>query len=336
MSNHETLVEIAQGYFRSSVVRAAARLGIADAIAAGKHEVGEMAAACGADAESLYRLLRALAAMGVTAETKAGSFNLTPFGEPLRKDAPHSMWHQVVFWSDLLADNWSYLTECVQTGKTAAQLMAAEGVRSRWSKDPHADAVFRAVMGTAPVEDYMPIVRSWDFSAAQVIADLGGGGGALLSAILATHPHVKGMLVDLPETIESAVPRFQREGLSDRCEMVALDLTERVPGGPDVYVMKSVLHGCKDDKAVVILRNCRAVMTAGGFLLIIEYLLPDVIASADKAMEARLMSDLNMMTVTGGRERSAAEWEKLLSVSGLKLQRVLPVAGGVYIIEATT
>jgi hypothetical protein len=133
---------------------------VADAIAGGAHDVAGIAAACRADAESLYRLLRALAAIGVIAETEPGSFVLTPMGEPLRKDASGSVWASVVFRGDLIADNWAHLTECVRTGETAPQVMARESVQSRWSKEPNAQAIFRAVMGTAPVEDSLPLVRS--------------------------------------------------------------------------------------------------------------------------------------------------------------------------------
>jgi hypothetical protein len=326
------MIEIAKGYFRSRVLCAAARLGVADAMGGGAREVEAIATACGADAESLYRLLRALAAMGLTAETAPGSFELTPMGEPLRKDVPGSVWPQVIFWGDLIADNWAYLTDCVRTGQTAPQVMASENVQSRWSKEPSAQAIFRAVMGTAPVEDYLPLVRSWDFSRARVVADLGGGGGSLLCAVLENYPHVRGMLVDWPEAIEAARPRFQATGLLDRCSLIGEDLTKRVPAGADVYVLKSVLHGYKDQGAVKLLKHCRAVIPHGGALLVIEALLPDVVTKADESVEARIMSDLNMMAVTGGRERSAAEWKKLLGLAGFELARVIP-AGVLSIME---
>jgi len=328
------MIEMAMGYFRSRVLCAAARLGVADALAGGAREVAEIAAVCHADPESLYRLLRALAAIGVTAETAPGSFVLTAFGEPLRKDAPGSVWPSVVFWSDLLAENWSYLTECVQSGDTAAHLMEQQGVQSRWSKDPHAQSIFRAVMGTAPVEDYLPIVRSWDFSHSRVVADLGGGGGSLIRAVLQSDPHLQGMLVDRPAAIEEAKPRFEAEGLLDRCRMIGADLTEEVPGGADVYLMKHVLHGYKDAAAIAVLRNCRQAMLPGAYLLVIEFVLLDVVSVRDSSMEMRLMSDLNMMAATGGQERSGVEWVKLLHRSGFELQRVIPASGGMSIIEA--
>src|SRR5208282_2781145 len=113
---------------------------------------------------------------------------LTPLGQPLRKDARDSEWASVVFWSDLLADDWSYLTDCIRAG-APARLVRPEAVPSRWSQDANANAIFRAVMGTAPAEDYMPIARAWDFSKYHTAADLGGGGGALIAAVPEAFPH---------------------------------------------------------------------------------------------------------------------------------------------------
>jgi O-methyltransferase domain/Dimerisation domain len=340
------LVEMAMAYSRSRVVCAAARLGVADALGVGERSVDELAKTCSADRDSLSRLLRALAALGITSETTPGKFVLTPFGEPLRKDAPNSVWPAVVFWADLLADSWSYLTDCVRTGKSAMKIMESRGIVSRWYTDPDANGIFRAVMGTAPAEDYMPIAQAWNFSGRRVVADLGGGGGALISAILKRYPDLTGMLVDRQPSIDAAAPRLRSDGLADRCKLIAADLVESVPTGADVYAMKHVLHGYNDDVAIKILENCRAVIPQDGMVLVLEFVLPDVISRPDRNLEARFMSDLNMMAVTGGKERSPSEWKPLLKAGGFEMRRIIPTAGqdknpqnvaiveGVSIIEA--
>jgi hypothetical protein len=332
---NKVLTEMAMGYSRSRVLCAAARLNVADALGDGERSVDELAASCGAQPTSLYRLLRALASFGVVAETTPQHFVLTPFGQPLRKDAPNSEWAAIVFWADLIADGWSHLTECIRTGDHSMRVMEREGVASRWSKDPNARAIFGAVMGTAPAEDYMPIVRAWDFSNYRTVADLGGGGGALIAAVLEAYPSARGMLVDRPEAIDHAKSRFDSEGLASRCELVAADLSVSVPLGADVYMLKHVLHGCEDEAALGILRNCLAVMPKQGRLLVIEFVLPNVVDHADSELEYRLMSDLNMLAVTGGKERSAAEWKKLLSSAGFECRGIVPVPGAlVSIVEA--
>ncbi|MCA9672951.1 MAG: hypothetical protein KC503_45480 [Myxococcales bacterium] len=329
------LVQMAMGYFRSRALCAAARLGVADALGDDERSIEALAASCEADAPALYRLLRALASFGVVAESAEGRFVLQPLGRPLRKDQPDSVWAAVVFWADLLADNWSDLTECVRSGQTSAALRPP-GASSRWAEDPQAPAIFRAVMGTAPAAAYMSIARAWDFSSARVVADLGGGGGALIAAILEAHPHLRGMLVDRPSSIEQARPRFAEGALAERCELLAHDLREGVPAGADVYALKHVLHGFSDDGATAVLRHCRDALPPEGRVLIIEFVLPDVIDREDAELEQRLMSDLNMLAVTGGKERSAGQWTALLRAAGLELSRVVPVDGDlVSIVEAT-
>lgn len=335
VAQNRALTETAMGYSRSRTLCAAARLGVADALGSEPRSVDELAAACGAQPAALYRLLRALASFGVVAETTPRRFALTPFGTPLRKDAPNSEWSAVVFWADLLADPWTYLTDCIRTGESAFRIAEREGAVLRWSKDPNAGAIFRAVMGTAPAEDYMPIARAWDFSTYRTAADLGGGGGALIAAVLQTFPNVHGMLVDRPDAVEDAKARFDSGDLAGRCKLIAADLSVSVPDGADVYMLKHVLHGCADEAAAAILSNCRKVLPKNGRVLVIEFVLPDLVDHADPELEGRLMSDLNMLAVTGGKERSAAEWKTLVGTAGFECRCIIAVPGQlVSIVEA--
>lgn len=327
------LVQMAMSFARSRIVCAAARLGVADALGEEVRSVDEVAASCQADAGALYRLLRALASIGIAEEIEPRQFRLTALGQPLRKEAPQSAWSSVVFWAELLADDWWLLTDCVRTGKPAREVRAT-GVVSRWSQEPESEAIFRAVMGTAPAQDYAPLAKAWDFSGAQVVADLGGGGGSLILAVLELYPQVRGMLVDWEASIDAAKSRFAKEKNGGRCELIAADLTQSVPAGADVYMLKHVLHGCDDAKAVGILKNCRAVIPENGTLLIIEFILPARMDHADPKLELRLLSDLNMLAVTGGRERSEAEWTALLDAAGFRMAGVFPAGSEMGIVVA--
>ena len=318
------LVEMAMAYSRSRLLCAAAHLEIADALGDEIRSVDFLAGKCHADRDALYRLLRTLASIGVTEETTPEHFRLTEFGNPLRRDVPDSVWPSVIFWADLLADEWSLLTECIRTGKPASQVRDPN-IPSRWSQFSDASSIFRAVMGTAPAEDYAPIARAWDFSHAKVVADLGGGGGSLILAVLKLNPHLRGMLVDLEPSIDAARPRFASDPLASRCELIVSDLMQSAPSGADVYMIKHVLHGRRDPDAVTILRNIRAVLPPQGALLIIEFILPPLVSHADPQLEGRLMSDINMLAVTGGKERSEREWKKLLEAAGFTLTQVHPV-----------
>ncbi|HEY1742580.1 MAG TPA: methyltransferase [Granulicella sp.] len=326
------LLKMAMAYSRSRILCAAARLGVADALGDAERSIEYLADTCQADPDALYRLLRALASIGVTTETMPAHFRLTAFGEPLRKDVPQSAWPSIVFWADLLADSWASLTECVRTGKPADQVRDPN-IPSRWSQDPEASNIFRAVMGTAPTEEYLPLAQAWDFSESRIVADLGGGGGALLAAVLQIHPRLHGMLVDLEASILAAKPRFAAEPLATQCELVVADLIESVPPGADTYMLKHVLHGCQDDKAIIILKNCRAVIPKNGHLLIMEFVLPPLVSHADPHVEGRLMSDLNMLAVTGGKERSERQWKTLLEQAGFALREVLSTSGDKVMVE---
>ena len=326
------LVEMAMAYSRSRVLSAAARLGIADALGDEVRKVSFLAEECQADPDALYRLLRALASVGVTEETAPEHFRLTPFGKPLRKDDPESVWAAVIFWADLLADSWSLLTDCIRTGEPASRVRDPN-VPSRWSQDPNASAIFRAVMGTAPSEDYAPIAHAWNFSESKVVADLGGGGGSLILAVLELNSHLRGMLIDREASVDRAKSRFADENLSSRCELLVADLTQSVPAGADVYMLKHVLHGCQDADAITVLRNCRAVIPQNGSLLVIEFVLPPLVSQTDPQLESLLMSDLNMLAVTGGRERSEREWRILLEAAGFSLTRVYPVGGDTLMVR---
>ncbi len=330
-----TLTKMAMGYARSRVLCAAARLGVGDALGGEERTVDQLASICKADPASLHRLLRALASFNVVAETAPARFVLTPFGQPLHKNVPGSEWAAIVFWADLLADGWSVLTDCIRTGDTAMRVQERAGVASRWSQDPDASAIFAAVMGTAPAEDYLPIVRALDFSNSKVVADLGGGGGALLCAVLESYPNLRGMLVDHEESIRQAASRFESQGLAARCTLLVADLSAVIPAGADVLMLKHVLHGYRDEAAIGVLNNCRAVLPKEGRLLVIEFLLPDIVDHADSELEMRLMSDLNMLAITGGKERTATEWKALLARSGFEVRSIIPVAAAlVSIIEA--
>jgi precorrin-6B methylase 2 len=191
-------------------------------------------------------------------------------------------------------------------------------------------------MGMVTTEQYAAIANSWDFSPWQTVADLGGGGGSLMIAILRAFPHLQGMLVDRPASIEAAAPRFANEGLASRCRLIAADLLESIPAGAQVYMLKNVLHGYDDEQAVRILKNCRSAMPGDGRVLVIEFVLPNTVNRVDPELERCLMSDLNMLAVTGGKERTEVEWARLLERADLQLLRVHPVPGDlVSVVEAS-
>jgi hypothetical protein len=185
--------------------------------------------------------------------------------------------------------------------------------------------IFRAVMGTAPTADYMPLAKQWNFSGSHVVADLGGGGGSLLAAILSANPHLSGMLVDRAESIDAAGLRFENEKLGSRCKLITADLCAAIPSGADVYILKHVLHGYNDAVAGKVLENCRNVMSSEARLLVIEFVLPDVVSGPDPHLQTRLFSDLNILAVTRGKERSTVEMTCFVCCSDRSQLQSLPL-----------
>ncbi len=328
-ANPVSLGEMARGYFRGKLLVAAVRLGIADALGDVEKSLDEIALVTKTNPDALHRLLRALASIGVVAEVAPARYRLTPFGQPLRKDVPESVWASIIFWADLLADSWTYLADCVQTGNRDGAAIARErdGTKSRWSVEPDAKAIFHHAFAESTAASMAPFIAAHDFSTYRVIADLGGGGGGLLTAILTAIPQAQGILVDRNEAVTAAATKFKSLGLADRCQFQAADLFDSVPTGPDVYILQSVLHGYDDTNARRILHNCRAVAEPGSRLLIIEVVLPTTVASTDPALEKLLMADINMLAVTGGRERSEAEWSSLLLSAGYQVTGINSVPG---------
>ncbi|MGO9111724.1 MAG: methyltransferase [Thermoguttaceae bacterium] len=336
-SSRLALGEMAMGFFRGKALCAAVRLGIADALAVGPMTAEELAAATMTSPDALRRFMRALGSLGVVEEISPARFELAKFGDPLRRDAPGSVWASMIFWADLLADAWTYLPDCVRAGDRSGAEVARQrdGATSRWSTEPEAQAIFHAVFAEATADDFAPFVQAWDFSRCQVIADLGGGGGGLLAAVLAAQPLAKGVLVERQAAIDGASRRFEIAGFAGRCECLAGDLLESVPSGPDVYLMRCVLHGYDDESALQILRNVRQAMAPESQLLLIEVVLPNRVDRPSPEIEKLFMSDLNMLVATGGRERNESEWNALLASAGLIQRRILPVPGhAASIIEA--
>jgi SAM-dependent methyltransferase len=328
-SSRLALNDMAMGFFRGKVLCAAIRLGIADALARGSMTADELAVATKTNAGALCRLMRALASMGVVEEIAPARFELTEFGGPLCRDASDSVWASMIFWADLLADSWTYLPDCVRAGDRSGAEAARvrDGSTSRWSREPEARAIFHAVFAEPTAEDFAAYVAAWDFSRCRVMADLGGGGGGLLCALLAAQPAARGVLVEQQAAIDRASNRFEASGLAARCTLVAGDLLESLLPAADVYLMRCVLHGYDDDSSRKILRNVRRVMEPQGRLLVIEVVLPNQVDRPDPEIEKLLMSDLNMLAVTGGRERSEDEWNALLASAGFMQCRIVRVPG---------
>ena len=325
LSSRDALLRMTNAFQVSQAIHVAATLGIADLLEDGPRSADELAEATETHAPTLYRMLRALASVGVFAETD-GRFSLTPLAEYLRTDSPSSLraWAmqigQQYFWT-----SWGHLLHGVRTGEPAFPELYGTSAWEYRAAHPEEDAVFNAAMTALSAGVVEAVVRSYDFSEIDVLVDVGGGEGALLTAILAANPALRGILFDQSHVVATAGALLERAGAADRCEIVGGSFFDAVPDGADAYLLKSIVHDWNDVAAIEILRTCRAAMADTGRLLVVE----PVIRSGNEPDPAKF-SDLNMLVMLGGRERTADDFEKLYAEAGFRLTSVVPTGAPTF------
>ena len=327
---HATLVQMAGALVVSRALYAVAELGVADHLADGPRAADELARATGADAPSLYRLLRALASVGVFTEDADHRFALTALGAALRSDAPGAGRSTVrMFAGPAMWASFGEFLHAVRTGETGAERALGRPIFEYLSGRPEEAAAFgEAMLGYHGAEP-PAVAAAYDFAGIDTLVDVGGGIGTLLTTILQAHPGMRGVLLEMPHVTAQARPRLAAAGVADRCAVVEGDFFEAVPPGGDAYVLSHVIHDWDEARCQAILANCRRAMGGRGRLLLVEAVLPP----GDAPHPAKVL-DLVMLTVAGGRERSEAEYATLLAAGGFTLTRVVPTASQASVIEA--
>ena len=323
------LDQLVTGYWVSQALYVAAKLGVADQLKDGSRGVDELASALGAHAGALYRLLRALASLGVFTEVESRQFALTPMGACLRAGVPGSM-RALVLYMDLDREAWGQLEHSVRTGDTAFDHIHGMGFFDYLQQHPAEGKLFDEAMTGYVSQNTAAVIAAYDFTRFSKIIDVGGGHGALMNAILKASPESKGVIFDQSSVVEGAKKKVEAAGLSARCECVGGDFFVSVPAGGDAYTMASIIHDWDDARAIAILKNCRRAMSGEETLLLIELVIPP----GDAPFFGKLL-DLEMLVVNGGRERTEAEYQALLAAAGFRLTRVVPTYSLASVIEAT-
>jgi hypothetical protein len=324
------LLRLMWGIHISRCVYAVAELGIADLLADGSCSSEELAVATGSHEPSLYRVLRLLAALGVFEEHEPRSFGLTAVGERLRSDAEVAMrsWATMLDAVGVLR-SFEHIVQSVRTGAPGFETAFGTGMFEFLAERPENAAAFDAAMAERTAAFAPSVASAYDFSDSRTVVDVGGGNGTLLVEILRRHVHLQGVLLETPTVAARADVVLDAAELADRCEVLAGDFFEQVPTGADRYLLANVLHDWDDARSIEILRNCRRAMPRTGRVLIIERLIPE--DGTDPV--PTLLSDVNMLVLSGGKERTNAEYGELLQPAGLKLTTVRAVAFPYGIIE---
>ncbi len=323
------LRDLVNGMRVTQLIYVAAKLGIADLLVDGSKSVDELASKVGAHPRALYRVLRALASIGIFAEVGDCQFELTALAEPLRDRVPGSV-RAVAILRGEEGDwkSWGDLLNCVKTGETPFNRMFGMGLWEYRTRNAEAGTIFNKMMSARTEQNANAGVEAYDFSGVNRVIDLGGGRGALIAAILKRHPHVQGVLTDRPSVVNEAKTFIKSEGLEDRCEIIGGDLFESVPSGGDIYILKSIITDHEDDGVITILKNCRRAMGNHARLLIV-----DLIMSPHGSPSPTNMFDVQMMVMSGGLHRTEEEHAALFEKAGFKVSRILATRSQYSIIE---
>ena len=330
LSAPELMRNLAIGYWASRLVHVAAKLRLADLLKGGSRTVEDLASAADVQPVPLYRLLRALASLGIFAETKGRRFKLTPLAATLQTGVPNSMhaWAMMVN-EPWMWDSWKELLPGVKTGEMP--FLKAHGMPIFQYLEHHPEdlEVFGESMSSLSQAENPAIAAAYKFPKGRTLVDVGGGHGSLLAAILKANPSLKGVLFDQSAVIARAEndKHITAKGIAQRCRLESGNFFEGVPKGGDAYIMKYILHDWNDEECVKILANCRAAMNEKGKVLVVD----NVVSAGNDPSWGKLL-DIQMLII-GGRERTKQEFVTLFASAGLKLTRIAPTKSPLSIVE---
>lgn len=327
-SPRDRLYDMYRAYSTTQALYVVAKLGIADYLRGEPAGSGELAQKVDANPKALFRVMRHLATVGVFTQDGSRKFRLTELGKLLCTDHPGSMRHSVIMNGEEIYRAAGELLHSVRTGETAFNHLYGKGHFEYLAEHPEASSTFNKAMAQSLRRQKNPI-ESYNFKDKHLVVDVGGGRGDLIASVLVANPVMEGILFDLPQGTAEAQSLLKAKGVEGRCQVKAGSFFDAVPAGGDVYMLSRILHDWPDEKAAIILTNCRKAIKEGGTLLIRENILPEQNAE-EKATEL----DVIMLAVTGGEERTESEWQNLLKSAKFKVTRFHRKKGELDLVEA--
>lgn len=324
-----TPIQWVYAYWVSRCIHVVAKLGIADLLKDGSQHCDALAAATNTHSYSLYRVLRALAGLGIFAETQPRCFELTPLADCLQSNVPGSIRDIAILrGEEHYYKAWGNLMYSLQTGESAFEHLYSMDLFEYNEQNFLGGEIFHQALASSK-EAYAPFLEAYDFSSIGKLVDIGGGTGSFLTAILEANPTMAGVLFELPEVIDKAKILAQTASVNDRCQLIGGSFFEAVPEKGDAYLLKHVLHNWDDERAIAILKRCHEAMGENGRVLVIDFVLPP-----KNEFSGIKFMDVNMLVMCpGGRERSESEFRSLFESAGFKLTKITPTKSEVSIIE---
>ena len=328
----ELLMQAACGHIVAQALNVAARLKLADHLGAGPRSAAELAKATQTDANALYRVLRALASVGIFTEVAPRSFALTAPAELLRSDVPNSMHAMVVFLCDPEHfQAYREMMHSVKTGETICQRVYGMPIFEHFAKNQAWSDVFNSAMTSFSAAVIPAALEVYDFGSIGTLMDVAGGHGFVLTSILNKYPKMRGILLEVDHVCEGASQRIGKLECSGRCQIMTGDFFKSIPAGADAIIMKHIIHDWDDAEALTILRNCHRALAGKPNAKVI--LLEAVLAPGNEPQFGKVL-DLEMLLFTGGRERTEEEFRTLFAQARFQLTRVLPTKSPLSVVEA--
>jgi hypothetical protein len=326
---HVQLIQMGTAYWASSIVYAAAEIGLADHLAQPK-SARELAGPLGLHSPTLHRMMRSLAGLGLLTERDEQRFALTPLGAALRSDAPGFARSSVrTLAGSWLSRGFEHIVSCIQTGETGFAKVHGVSVFEYLATRPAEATMFSETMVGIHGNEPPAVAAAYDFSAFDTVVDVGGATGNMLASILTKHARPRGVLFDQAHVVGDAPALLSARGVSDRVSIQAGSFFESVPAGGDAYVLSHILHDWSEERCLTILGNCRRAMKPAARLLIVEMVIP----AGDTPHLGKIL-DIAMLVGPGGQERTEAEYAPLLAKAGFKIARVVPTESAVSVVEA--
>lgn len=325
------MMQMITGFWTSCCIYNAAKLNIADVIGTNALTADQLAEATHSHAPSLYRVLRALGSVGIFSENEIGEFSNTPLSNTLKSEVPGSMKAMAMAQLGDHYDGWGNLMYSIKTGNNAFDKVEGMSIWKYYETHPEEGINFMKAMTGVTGAVIMNVLPAYDFTSFKKIVDVGGGNGALLMAVLNTAPQAEGIVFDEEYLKDETKKSIAAKGLSKRCTVESGSFFDFVPKDADAYLMKMVLHDWTDEQCIQILKNCQHAAKSDSKIIVIEAVIPE----GNVPHPGKFM-DINMMAMTGGKERTAKEFTSLFTQAGLKLSKIIPTHSPMFnILEVT-
>lgn len=326
----QTLMQMGSGYWASLVLSVSLRLNLIEEINMGHRNLREVAERLNLNPQNTVRLLRGCCSLGVALEGPIEHFSLTPLGEFLTNDHPQSLRDALIMMTDPGHWNsWGELEHTVRSGQPGyRKALGVENVFDYFRSQPEEAERFNLSMASMTRAFVAAVDPVYEFAKFPVLADIGGGHGQLIGHLLQLAPQSQGWLFDQPPVVAGAAHELEKLGTAQRVKCVAGDFFQEIPHGADLYLLKHILHDWTDELCIKILKNLAAAMKPTARALVIELVLAEPPALCPHAM-----MDLNMMMMTGGRERTVAQYAELCQQAGLRVSQAIPTHGPLTLVE---